>query len=309
VADVESLGSGGSVAVGEWLQPGSVSADGTAIVGQDNRLFLLGGSNDYHQAYHQEENEAVEQAEGWLNYAAAALSACNNVTSQFLFSIVPNKATILADRYPLSIADGITPRLRRILQVNKTFIHSPVELMRAGGEWFRRNDTHFTYAGNIAYVNDLMRELGLDVELSISDETHTAEHNGDLGGKFDPPMKEALLLPAAFPDTGKIYNLGDPARRHTGSMFATCNRNYLVDKTLMVFGNSFSEAAVSWGMSPYFAHIFKRYFFHWGNEVDANLVQQLRPDIVVLQTCERFLSTPPKRLYPELSDLSVWPGS
>ncbi|WP_375283428.1 hypothetical protein [Sphingobium yanoikuyae] len=307
MTDFTRLNEAGSIVVGEWQNPGCISPDGVAIVGHDDRIFLLKGSNDYHDAYHQDVAEADVQAEEYLNYAYSALSACNNVAAKFLLTIVPNKATVLNSSYPLPLGAGITPRLSRILDAKKGYIHSPVDLMRAGGEWFRRNDTHFTYGGNIAYVNLLMRELGVDVELGWSDDLRTVEHPGDLGGKFDPPMAETVQIPGGYQESGTVYKMGDPERQHTGSMFATYNPKSLVDKTLMVFGNSFSEAVPSWGMSPYFAHIFKRYFFHWGNEIDVRLIERLRPDFVVLQTCERFLSTPPKSLYPELADIEGWP--
>ncbi len=289
------------------MQSGSVSSDDVAIVGYNDRLFLLNGSNDYYQAYHQDINEANAQAEKYLNYADSAFSACANVAARFLLTIVPNKATILSDSYPLPLGNGITPRLSKILDVKKGHIHSPVNLMRSGGEWFRRNDTHFTYAGNIAYVNDLMRELDVDVALSCSEDIHMVEQLGDLGSKFDPPMKEFVQVPAMFEGTGTVFNLGDPQRKHTGSMFATYNPECLVEKTIIIFGNSFSETIPSWGMSPYFAHIFQRYLFYWGNEVDVKLIENLRPDFVLLQTCERFLSTPPKNLYPALANITAWP--
>ena len=101
-----------SVVEGVWLDPGSTSVDGVAIVGYDNILFLLGGTNHYYAAYSQDLAEAEKQAAAWLTYLEYAQTECNRRNIKFLFSVVPNKATILPEFYPRDLNGGITPGWR-----------------------------------------------------------------------------------------------------------------------------------------------------------------------------------------------------
>ena len=279
-------------------------------MGESGFLFLLNGSNNYYEAYNQCIDDANYQARSWISYASTLSNYCEKIGSKFILSIVPNKATILNEYYPLPLKYGITPRLQHICSENAAYIHVPIDLMKSHfpEQWFRRNDTHFTYFGNINYVNSLLRSLDIDVALELKRNLQNIEHVGDLGVKFSNVMKEYVRFPVEDISSGETINIVDGAGMHTGVTYANYNMDAVTDKSVIMFGNSFSERIPSWGMSPYLARIFNRYFFHWGSEVDVDLVRSLQPDYVILQTCERFLSSIPTTIRPSLVDIKQWPS-
>lgn len=299
----------GASVLGEWEKPGTISPDEVAIVGEGGFLFLLNGSNRYYEAYDQCAYDADYQSKSWISYASTLSDYCEKIGSKFLLTIVPNKATILNGYYPLPLRYGITPRLKNIVGENAAHIHVPIDLMKGNfaDKWFRRNDTHFTYFGNINYVNSILEKLDIDASLEINNNLHEIEHIGDLGSKFLDQMREHVRFPIEDISLGEKINIVDDIGMHTGVTYENYNADAMTEKSVIMFGNSFSERIPSWGMSPYLARIFKRYFFHWGGEVDMDLVENLRPDYVILQTCERFLSSIPKTIRPSLVDIKQWP--
>lgn len=306
--DVSGPEAGASV-LGEWAKPGTISPDEVAIVGQGGFLFLLNGSNSYYEAYDQCLDDAAYQSSAWISYASTLADCCERIGSKFILTIVPNKATLLNDYYPLPLKYGITPRLRNIVGEGAAHIHVPIDHMkgRSPDTWFRRNDTHFTYFGNINYVNSILEKLDIDASLEINNNLHDIDHIGDLGIKFPDQMRERVRFPIEDISLGEKIDIVDGAGMHTGVTYENYNADAMTEKSVIMFGNSFSERIPSWGMSPYLTRIFKRYFFHWGGEVDMNLVENLRPDYVILQTCERFLSSIPKTIRPGLVDIQQWP--
>jgi len=79
-----------------------------------------------------------------------------------------------------------------------------------------------------------------------------------------------------------------------GTCQSSFNERAPIDKKIVVFGNSFFEKIPSWGLSPYFAAIFREFHFFWSPEVNMDYCINVKPDIVIAQTCERFMCKLPK---------------
>ncbi|MFJ2542611.1 hypothetical protein [Microbacterium sp. NPDC087589] len=60
---------------------------------------------------------------------------------------------------------------------------------------------------------------------------------------------------------------------------------------MLTFGNSFFETGDFAGyLSWWGKHLFREFHFHWGPDFDWDLVDELKPDVVIGQTVERFLN-------------------
>jgi hypothetical protein len=115
--------------------------------------------------------------------------------------------------------------------------------------------------------------------ISFLDERHEAVF--DLDDRF---RSEAVLT----------YEKLSPS--YVGLEQSWLNPNAPFDVEVMAFGNSFFGPANDQqnSMSFWFARYFKRYHTIWRSDMDHERVERVRPDIVICQTIERFLSTPPK---------------
>ena len=288
-----------SIPEGIWLDPGSTSADGVAIVGHEGFIFLLGGSNHYYEAYSQDKHSAGKEAKGWQSYLANVQAQCERRNIKFLFAVAPNKATVLPELYPRNISAGITPRMACLLSNLEVPAVMPVESFRNFQDRrsiFRRNDSHFGDAGNHLMAHLVLEGFGFPTRPYHEGifEVAKIKHAGDLGGRFDPKMTETLSRILHPKQDRLLIHTEVPQIGFRGTTVITENPEAPIDKTLVAFGNSFLEKIPGWGMSPILARYFKRFVFSWAAEVDFSLVEQHEADAVLFQTCERFLGEVPE---------------
>lgn len=282
---------------------GCVSSDRSAVLGKQNWCYIYEGSNDYRMGYIDE--GLACKADAWLKIFNVRKQFCESLNIDFLQVIIPNKATVLPHFYPESLSSDITFLLKKIMEFDeggdsKLFI--PIAEFKQEflcDVIFRKNDSHFSIFG-IAYLTELILEkIGVVGFYPPFIETAMVEHVGDLGSKFDSVVKESLCVPLW--DSGlltqkKLFKKIDikPGGLN-GIEQVFVNSEPLIDKKIVVFGNSFFERVPSWGMSPIFASLFSEFHFVWSSSMDFDKVRSLDCDFVICQTCERFLPDVPCR--------------
>ena len=295
--DLTDFGSSSFISEGRI---GEISADRTAVIGHRGWCFIYDGSNNYRDAYTCE--AVVGTGTRWFSLIESRQGVVQSLGASFLQVIVPNKATILSHLYPEKLGDGITKTLKTLLSAKShVSLLCPVEELRDPSYAelvFRRNDSHLTIAGNCYFVAAILNALKLSVEISTQVHTVETEHVGDLGSKFATPVSERLQAPCF--DDGLLSQAGLIKRREisvaglNGIQQCFLNESAPLKQSVLVFGNSFFERIPSWGLSPFFAALFREYTFIWSPALDVEEIRRRRPDIVICQTCERFLSTVPE---------------
>ena len=279
---------------------GSISQDRSAIIGKDDWCFIYEGANKYYGAYISKNNACL--GENWAELIDARSTLCDSIGIAFLQVVVPNKATTLFDFFPFPLGEGITDIAERLLSASiKARLLFPIVQFRVPNikyALFRRNDSHLTIAGN-AYLADLMlSSLGISCSSIQLLHTHLVDHVGDLGSKFSPTLSERCHVPywdRGLFDQSKITKILDvEVNGFNGTCQVFSNDNAPIQKRILVFGNSFFERVPSWGLSPFFVSLFKYFAFYWTSSFLIDEVVSHQPDIVICQTCERFLSKIPQ---------------
>lgn len=64
-------------------------------------------------------------------------------------------------------------------------------------------------------------------------------------------------------------------------------------ETVMLFGNSFSEFRPH-QLTAMLSETFRNVHFIWSTGLDWDLIERIRPNIVITEIAERFMSTLPK---------------
>ena len=128
----------------------------------------------------------------------------------------------------------------------------PVDLFRDSQERlaiFRRNDSHFGELGNHFMVQLILEGFGVQSSPLplVPENTINISHAGDLGGRFDPQMIETLTRIAQPKQESLLIQTEVPPRGFTGTTVIAENSEAPINKTLMIFGNSFSEKIPSLG--------------------------------------------------------------
>jgi hypothetical protein len=279
---------------------GEISDDRSAVVGRDGWCFIYEGSNNYRDAYH--DTELASLGDEWAKLIEQRQRVCDSLGIKFLQLVVPNKATLMPENFPEPLGAGITIIFQRLLEAapNANLI-CPVENMRKPGvrdALFRCNDSHLTVAGNVLLAELMLDAVGISPVDVPCVEIIKINHVGDLGSKFQVPVVESFFAPqfeVGLLDRSKIEKTHEIILDgFNGIQQYFHNPSAPIKQTLLVFGNSFFERTPSWGISPFMASLFKSFHFIWTPDFDIELITNLQPDIIIGQTCERFLNKLPK---------------
>lgn len=280
------------------LPTGSISDDEVAIVGKDEWLYLYKGSNKYYDAYSDNLAVSCRLASSWAKAIRTYHSYAATCGAKFASVVIPNKASILATCYPLSLPSSPTPLLRNLIAELGDLVICPVEQlnrMNAKYSTYRKLDTHLTEYGNLFFSDLILRSLGISTSLAlIPSKLVTIENSGDLGCRYSGIARE-LVTRIKFQHANDFLftEVQKPIGKHTGLIYETVNYEAPIQGRLAVFGNSFFDRPNGWSMAPLFCRIFKTVRFHWQAGIDYCIAESFRPDFILFQTCERFLSRPP----------------
>lgn len=274
------------------------SSDDVAIVGHDNVLFLFGGSNKYFDAYQLAENHAQQNAETWYAEMMSWKRLCERFDVEFVPLVIPNKASVLPDLFPLNLESSITPTLAALQNMMADQLLCPiVELHKTtkSRHVFRRNDSHLSEYGNIFFVSKVLEKFGINYdEILLQTSCLHVENHGDLGGRFSPKLHEAVSR-LQYEESVSVSQIVCPIGKHTGQAYETVCESAPIKSKLLIFGNSFVDRPDGWSMAPILTRLFREVRFHWETGVYMDEIIEYAPDLVLFQTCERFLCEPPRK--------------
>jgi hypothetical protein len=287
------------------IETGAVSFDSNVIVGRDNQLFLYKGSNKLHQQYTGTENSKL--IDKWQQLITKRYELLSSKGIKFLQLIVPEKQSILADRYPLDVKTP-TVNLRALegkLKDNK-FYYSVYNLFvklykNQGQNPYQNTDTHLSILGASKLVQTILMELDESYKIELG-ELELRRKSGDLGNKLlnGKLFSEELYITdskSVFNNEGDLNLIEkfDPINGHSGAMRKWVNTNAPINKSVVIIGNSVCERGTSYfGLSWWLARAFENTTFCWSSAMLPKIIDATKPDYVICQTVERFLPTLPK---------------
>ena len=275
---------------------GEISADQSAVIGRDGWCFIYQGSNKYHNAYH--DKNLVSLGDKWARLIERRQRIFDSWNIPFLQLIIPNKATLMPERFPKPLGKGMSLMLQGLFAAKPdASLLCPVEEMRqlnVRDYFFRRNDSHLTVVGSSILTELLLAATKIELPSVPCIETIFVDHTGDLGSKFSQPLSERFCAPkfdGGLLDLGNIQKISEKiVSGFNGTRQSFYNDDAPIECTVLVIGNSFFERVPSWGLSPFFCALFKGFHFIWGAEIDKKIIIDCKPDLVIAQTCERFLT-------------------
>ena len=290
---------------GHWerfaRRPGDVSPDGLAIVGSSGHLFIYGGTNDNVTAQRGEVQLPNSWIDEWQTLIAERTAAARNAGRHLVCIVVPGKIAVYADRFPLDLATNIPGRCCACLTRGGShlFIRSTLQLARADGDTYLFTDSHLTLLGNLQLAVAAMTALGVSTTADAGSGSREFVYAGDIGRHFNPPIVEIMWV-AATPSSARIVfdNSADLASvgAHVGTMRVFRNDHAADDRTVVVFGDSYSYRDDCYrGLSWFLAQAFREVHFVWVPfGWDPDYLDSVNADLVVCQTAERFVVRVPR---------------
>ena len=285
---------------------GLLSLDGEAVLGRNGQVFLVRGTNnlDVQYATDPADHAAIEAARTWMNTFRARASYLKKAGVDFIQCVIPEKSSVLRDEVPAPLpgATAIMRNLRRNLDAATDL--RDVELDAYGvlsapdvrPIAYQTLDTHLAAGGARALASAIARRLGVPTFDDIALDG-TLALGGDVGRRLLSPHARADV---AVPVPEATAHLERHLRRiehvqaaHSiGTRVVYRNASALAPRLKVVaFANSFFDVGdnatqASWWL----ARLFGEYHFVWSPEMRRPYVEEARPDLVICQTIERFLS-------------------
>lgn len=285
------------------LPVGFVSYDGSVAVGRNGHLFLIAGSNSLSELYADTRSEAElnGHAHSWFSVVSERQRVLSKAGIPFRQIILPEKSSVLVAEFPQSLSVP-TPIYRSVatrLSELESFLplFEKMKSVSYPSSLYLKTDTHLTSAGAQLVFNEILDSFGIErVHVPL---TAPIALSGDLANRFpsapmfsadnfpDPDMRERLDSTVEILDERHVPG-------HVGMSMITRNDAAPIAKTVVVFGNSFfgmgnKPPDLGWWMSRFF----KEYHFRWSPEFDFDYVDKVKPDFVIGQTIERFLTRSP----------------
>jgi hypothetical protein len=215
--------------------------------------------------------------------------------TKFLFFVVPDKASVHPEHLPEDYALSENRPLRQLLAELGRFpsgaIATPLDVLleaKSRHVLHAKTDEHWTDRGALIgarYMERCVQALGLDYHLP--DESRidavTKRNVRDLGALLPEPFPEAAEhLVLRDPQARELLNNGKMAGRGKFQLFETQDR---ARPSCVMLRDSFAKA-----MMPFISEGFSRLVAVSSRLMLYDLIEAERPDIVILQCVERYLT-------------------
>lgn len=269
------------------------------IHGEDSWLFLANDSNasiDYLTGAKQLADSLVEK---WASLITARIDKMKARSIPFVQVLVAEKEVVYQDNLPSSyqvIDDRPATKLLDLLTKNNCldyFLYGPTyQSARQTNELlYFKGDTHFSFRGAELVTRQLVEKLS---RLALASEAladidmqgyhyRLSYQVGDLISKVVGSNVEAIDYPISRHKPKLLFSTNEPRAGRVRSFI-----NHSGNGRLLAFHTS----SIDW-MAPFLNDTFQEVLYIWGSEMDEDLVNWFRPDYVIAQTNERFLTNCP----------------
>lgn len=288
---------------------GRESSDNVAIVGAGGNLFLLSGSNFLDKLY---SDHAMVDVGKWVDIFKGRKSHSVEHGYQYIQILLPEKSSILHWKVPYPAERG-SPGYKLLIQAMQDdrsldgCLLNGLEVLpdEVNSESvFKSFDTHMSTFGARLVLDNLLADF-FDVTTPVYKTVGIAhsEMPGDLGARYAvdgnivdrPPIYLGIENVAGRFCEPKLVKSIDPAEGNRGTYRQWVCPNAPIKKKVVCFGgSSFERGADSTNLSWWGGRIFEEFHFIWNSTADMGLIEELKPDVVICQTIERFLVVTPK---------------
>lgn len=274
-----------------------ISTTDSVLVGHDGWLFFTGdrsvplfqGIDRFTDADSAFVTDALEMRHHWLRDQGIASAHV----------IAPAKESV----YPEFMPPGV-PRVKQPSSMEAFFASGgepqregqPIDLLTAfapakrdGRLLYLRGDSHWNDAGALIAYREIMKRLGLEqsglsdnkLQSHVDPTTHPYHDLATMLGITDTYWRDwPNDSPVITPTGGWTFETQtDAAQRRR----ITTNKSALIDKSVLMFGDSFSEALL-----PFLAQTFSSVTLYQGRFFSPAKVGEHKPQVVVCEGAERL---------------------
>jgi hypothetical protein len=289
-------------------------SNGYVHVGQDGWLFLVGGTNAVGTLYDRGSPRLPDaKLHRWAKLIEERARRLEAIGIQYLHVSVPEKLTIYDNKLndPPVVDWRLSPAMR-LGEMLRSSPHAhvwldligPLRAARGEDDLYMKTDSHWNAAGCFVAYKAICERIGMAPEVDL-----LARPYLDFGAYLDLGSK----LQPAVPEVFKFYDFTKKSTRwyansiaeyldavahdavmHVGSHVAFKNdAPTAADKKILIFGDSYASQRPD-SLTGMLAETAREVEFIWSSSLDWGYIKRARPDVVVYELVERFMTVLPK---------------
>jgi hypothetical protein len=278
-------------------------------IGHDGWLFLVGGRNRAVNLYRRSPL-MWWRLRRWRRLIEKRAARCERLGIAFVQAVAPEKLTILSHYCAEPLVDpSLSPAMRLAALMARSPAASryvdlvqPLRSAAKNEEVYLRTDSHWTYQSCFLAYERICTALGVSPRADLPDRPFEVSDRAlDLGSKLTPLVTERFRLYSIMQDSRRrsvnelVTNF--LATGGKGPVTATHaiyeNGSPRADpRRVLIFGDSYAHFDPL-QMTAMFAETFREVHFVWSTSIDWRLVDEIRPDILICELAERFLTRVP----------------
>lgn len=281
--------------------------------GYEGWLFLVGGTNQVIRYYTSDEAFPDVTAEKWVSLLRARKRRCGQLGIAYLHLIAPDKITVYSEFFAESLPfleRCPAMRLPAMLEGTES-AEILIDLMPAFRQeksrrlLYWKTDTHWCFAGCYTAYKTICERLGVPPNKKILHAPfRSADIVLDLGVKMKPPVRERFVMMDFLVDAQRVsaneivafkeaHKRENDVGLHAGSSVVFVNRSpTAVDMKIVLFGDSFAEYRPRL-LTGMLAETFREVHFVWSLGLDWSYIEKTKPDLLLTEIAERFMSNVP----------------
>jgi hypothetical protein len=277
----------------------------------DGWVFLLGGSNSVRDYWINGKSINDITLERWLEVYKKRVSFFKQQNIKYLSIFAPEKLTIYSNKCSLKVNEDKIPshQLMNYLAKEESISNVILDIipyLRSQSETYltyHKTDSHWNFVGAYSAYQLIQSRLKQPVFKEALAQPRNFNWNiMDLGGKFDPPLREKTFYYKSSGNFTRTYandlvkfkeenNRENDVGFHVGSYVIYKNDKAISNKKVMIFGDSFSEYRDHL-LTGLMAETYAEVHFVWSTSLDFDLILKEKPDIVISEMAERFITNP-----------------
>lgn len=281
--------------------------------GRDGWLFLTGGNNSPLGMFCYDDERRAKSLAAWSSALSERINSFREMGCSYIHLIVPEKISIYKSELLLNLPEKMSlgeGLISSLSPLEKEHVPNLFDYFRSSPDRSRlyyRTDSHWTWVGAFQAMQLALYKLGHSLTqeqyLDLRDRPRrTIDFSGDLAGPFNLAREKAERISFKKNATiayendiiilKRLRNAENDVGLHVGSSLRLTNNAPLIDKSVALFGDSFSECRD--GLLTFLlGEIFSSITFVWSTSIDRDVISQIKPDIVITEMTERFIWLPP----------------
>lgn len=283
---------------------GAIAND--VMIGKNGWLFLAKGSNSPLDMFSTSDEELTELTASWRKVITERQEVLTDMGVQYFHCVVPEKISIVERFLPWKIdlsrsfGRALYASCDDELRKNIVFLHDYFVRVGSNSALYFKTDSHWNFSGAFAAYEMICSRLGVKANGNLlSNSFVEGQIRFDLGskivgwptehGKFISFRKAAKIIEEGeLVQFKKTNGLENESGLHVGSFILFANPEEVVNKRLMIFGDSFCETR-DHSLTALLAETFKEVAFAWSSSLDFSLIREYQPDVLFCIMSERFM--------------------